>query len=69
MPELTIEIDDALYARLEQCAAEEGYSSVEEFVVHILEEALAKEEKPKAEAGGELSEEEVRKRLEKLGYM
>jgi hypothetical protein len=57
-----VSIDLELYERLEKAAQVAGYSSTEEFVQHILETT--------APAGSVAdSEEEVRKRLQGLGYM
>jgi len=55
-------IDHELYERLEKSAQVAGYSSVEEFVIHLLERAAAP-------SGTDESEEEVRKRLKGLGYL
>jgi hypothetical protein len=55
-----IKIDDALWDRVKEAATAAGYSSPEEFLVHALEQAL------KADAA---DEEEVRKRLQGLGYI
>ena len=57
-----ISIDHELYERLEKAAQIAGYSSTEEFVVHVLETTA-----PASSAAD--SEEEVRKRLQGLGYM
>jgi len=57
-----IKLEKELYDRVRQYAKIAGYSSVEEFVAHILEKELA----PVDEAD---SEEEVKKRLQGLGYL
>ena len=57
-----IAIDHELYERLEKAAQVAGYSSVEEFVVHLLEGAASP-------AGADESEEQVRQRLKGLGYL
>lgn len=57
-----ITIDRELYERLEKAAQAAGYSSTDEFIVHILE-------KTAPAAGAADSEEEVRKRLQGLGYL
>lgn len=57
-----IKIEPGLYERLKQTAATAGYSSVDEFVIHILEQAAAQSDHIE-------SEEEVRKRLQGLGYI
>ena len=57
-----IKIDKALLARVKRCADLAGYSSVEEFIVHIVEREVSRVE----EAG---SEDEMKKRLRGLGYL
>jgi hypothetical protein len=57
-----IAIDHELYERLEKAGKAAGYSSVEEFVNHVLEGAATP-------PGADESEEEVRKRLKGLGYL
>jgi len=57
-----IKLDKELIDRLEKAAEIAGYSSVNEFVVHVLEKELSQ-----IEGGG--SEEEIKKRLEGLGYI
>jgi hypothetical protein len=58
----SVKIDKALLARAKRYASIAGYSSVEEFVTHALEKALAQLE-------GADSEDEIRKRLKGLGYI
>jgi metal-responsive CopG/Arc/MetJ family transcriptional regulator len=57
-----IKLDKDLVAKLKRYAALAGYSSVEEFVTHALEKEIAKLE-------GADSEEEIKKRLQGLGYI
>lgn len=57
-----IKLDNDLYEKLRKFSEIAGYSSVEEFVVHALEKELAQFE-------GADSEEEIRKRLQGLGYL
>jgi len=57
-----IKIDKALLARVKRYADLAGYSSVDEFITHVLEKELAKFE-------GSDSEEEIRKKLKGLGYI
>jgi predicted CopG family antitoxin len=57
-----IKIDRNLYESLKKAAQVAGYSSVDEFILHILE-------KTAAEVDQAQSEEEVRKRLQGLGYI
>ena len=62
MFEPKIRIVNDLYATLKKAAVVAGYSSVDEFILHILEGAVA-------EVTQAQSEEEVRKRLQGLGYI
>jgi hypothetical protein len=57
-----IKLDKALMERARRYAGLAGYSSVEEFITHVLE----KEMKHLDDAG---SEEEIKKRLKGLGYI
>ncbi len=58
-----IAIDKELLAKVKKYAGMAGYASPEEFVHHVLEREIAKFE----EGGG--SEEEIRKRMQGLGYI
>lgn len=55
-------LDRALYERIERVAAQAGYASVRDFVVHVLEQQVRHLEEAK-------DEETIRKRLEGLGYI
>jgi len=57
-----IKLDKDLLAKLRRYASIAGYSSVEEFITHALEKEVAKLE----DAG---SDEEIKKRLQGLGYI
>ena len=57
-----VKIEKELYERLKRCAEAAGYSSVEEFIRHTLEKAAAAVDEAD-------SEEEVKKRLQGLGYL
>jgi metal-responsive CopG/Arc/MetJ family transcriptional regulator len=57
-----VKLDKDLYERLKRCADAAGYSSTEEFIRHALEKAVAALDDAD-------SEEEVRKRLQGLGYL
>jgi len=56
-----IKISEALYERLKKTAAEKGYSSVEEYALHVLEKA--------ADDDDAVSEQQVKERLKGLGYV
>ncbi|NQU11012.1 hypothetical protein HQ590_09495 [bacterium] len=62
MFEPKIRVPAALYEKLEKVSRQQGYSSVEEMILHLLENVARC-----ADEG--LSEEEVRKRLQGLGYL
>lgn len=57
-----IPLEKALYERIARVAGQAGYASVEEFVVHVLEQQVRHLEDAK-------DEEEVKKRLAGLGYI
>jgi len=57
-----VRLDKDLLARVKRCSDIAGYSSVEEFITHALEKELAQIEESD-------SEEEIRKRLQGLGYI
>jgi len=58
----SIKLNSDLWQRVEQHAQKAGYSSPEEFVEHVLEKELAKQE-------SEDSKQEVERRLKGLGYL
>jgi metal-responsive CopG/Arc/MetJ family transcriptional regulator len=57
-----VKLDRDLYERLTRCAEAAGYSSTDEFIRHTLERACSAIEEAD-------SEEEVKKRLQGLGYL
>jgi hypothetical protein len=57
-----IKLDKALMARVRRYAAIAGYSSVEEFITHVLEKEMK-------HLDGAQSEDEIKKRLKGLGYI
>jgi hypothetical protein len=59
-----IKLDSGLLARCKEHAERAGYSSVEEFVTHVLERELRPKEKQTMS-----DEEEMTKRLQGLGYI
>lgn len=64
MAKLKLKLDRETLDRLKKVADAGGYSSAQEFVIHVIErelDTLAPEE-------GE-SEEEIRKKMEGLGYL
>jgi metal-responsive CopG/Arc/MetJ family transcriptional regulator len=57
-----VKLESSLVDRIRRFAEIAGYSSTEEFITHALEKELAKLEDAD-------SEEEIKKRLQGLGYM
>lgn len=58
-----LKIDKDLLARAEKVSQAAGYATVEEFVQHVLERELDKLDKDGAD------EDEIRKRMQGLGYI
>ncbi len=58
-----IKLDKDLHEKIKKYASIAGYASAEEFVQHVLEREVAK-----FEEGGD-SEEEIKKRMQGLGYI
>ena len=58
----SIKLDKSLLERVKRCADAAGYSSPEEFVVHVIEKELAQ-----IEEGA--SDEEIMSKLQGLGYI
>jgi hypothetical protein len=58
----TIKLDKALFNRVKRHADVAGYSSVEEFVTHVLEKEMVSIEESDSEA-------EIKKKLKGLGYI
>ena len=58
----SIKLEKDLFDRMKRCSEAAGYSSVDEFVQHVLEKELSKIEE------GE-SDEEILKKLQGLGYI
>lgn len=62
-----IKIDDDLYARAKKISDTAGYSSVDEFIAHVLEKEIQT-----LTGGGDYSaedEEKIKERLKGLGYI
>ena len=57
-----IKIDKALYERLAAIGEKAGYSSVEEFVTHLIERELAQFDEAQ-------TDEQIEERLRGLGYI
>ncbi|MFO8183676.1 MAG: hypothetical protein R6U39_05830 [Candidatus Aegiribacteria sp.] len=64
MPKLKLKLDRETNERIRKVARAGGYSSCEEFVLHVLQRELDS----LAPDSGE-SEEEIRRKMEGLGYM
>jgi hypothetical protein len=57
-----IKLDKRLLAKVKRCADLAGYSSVEEFVTHIIEREIASIETSDSEA-------DIKRKLKGLGYI
>ena len=57
-----IKLDKALLRRVKRYADLAGYSSVEEFITHLLEKEIAQLDEAE-------SEQEIKKKLKGLGYI
>ena len=57
-----IKIEKGLYDRAKKCAELAGYSSVDEFITHLIEKELSHLE-------GAQNDEEIKERLKGLGYI
>lgn len=62
MGKTKVKLDKELYQKIEKIAEVAGYSSPEEFIIHVLEKEIRQFE-------GSDSEEEIKKRLKGLGYI
>ena len=58
----SVKLNKPLHAKIKKCADAGGYSSVEEFVEHVLEKELARVETS-------ASDEEIARKLQGLGYL
>jgi 4-hydroxy-3-methylbut-2-enyl diphosphate reductase IspH len=58
-----IKIEGELWDRVKKVAETAGYATPEEFVTHVIEKELS------AIEGGTEDEEEIKKRLQGLGYI
>jgi hypothetical protein len=57
-----IKLEKALLVRVKRCAEAAGYSSVDEFVAHVLEKEIVSIEQSDSEA-------EIKRKLKGLGYI
>ncbi len=61
-----IKIDDELFQKIKRCAESAGYASPEELVTHVLEKETTRLLREEA---SDDPEEEVKRRLQGLGYI
>jgi hypothetical protein len=59
---MQVKLNKTLWTKVKKCAEAAGYSSPQEFVEHVLEKELAK-------IDTEVSDEEITKKLQGLGYL
>lgn len=64
-----LKLEDDLYDKLKKCASAGGYASPEEFATHVLEREVDKILSGTEGDREREAEEEVRKRLQGLGYI
>ncbi|MCD4776137.1 MAG: hypothetical protein K8S15_08845 [Candidatus Aegiribacteria sp.] len=64
MAKLKLKIDSSTIERIRKVSEAGGYSSPEEFVIHIIEREL-----DTLDPGEGESEEDIRKKMEGLGYI
>ena len=62
MPGTKVKLEKELYIRVKEFSNQAGYSSIEEFVSHILEEAVGSNEQVE-------DKEVIKQRLQGLGYL
>jgi hypothetical protein len=62
-----VTIDDELYARAKKCAELAGFSTTDEFIEHVLTKEIAEILGPGS--GEDDTPEEIKKRLQGLGYI
>ena len=58
-----VKIDKDLLSRAKEYAVKKGYTSVEEFISHLVEKEMRQEEKSSE------SQEDLKKKLQGLGYI
>lgn len=58
----SVKLEKAIYNRLKKCADVAGYSSTDEFIVHVLEKEMSKLEDAE-------SDEDIAAKLQGLGYI
>lgn len=57
-----IKIEKSLYERAKEAAENAGYSSVDEFIIHLIEQGIE-------QSGPEVSDDQVSDQLRGLGYI
>jgi|GEM_PF-3081819 Arc/MetJ-type ribon-helix-helix transcriptional regulator len=66
MPKITLNIPDEMLTQLRQLSEKSGFASLDDFLLSLLQKAL---EEGMGSQNDVNAEEEIRKRLENLGYM
>jgi len=64
MPKLKLKLDSVTIERIRRVSEKGGYSSPEEFILHIIDRELDTLDQDSRE-----SEEEIRRKMEGLGYI
>lgn len=65
----SVTLPAGVYDRISERVKAAGFSSVDEYVIFILEEVLKEEGEEEEQAYSKEDEEEVKKRLKALGYL
>ena len=65
MKKITLEISDELWARLEEARKQSGLTSLNDFLLAVLQQFADQSDTQTASE----EDDEIRKRLENLGYM
>ncbi len=66
MPKITLNIPDEMLAQLQQLSEKSGFASLDDFLLSLFQKALEEGMENQNDVD---AEEEIRKRLENLGYM
>ncbi|NQS98821.1 MAG: hypothetical protein HQ591_10230 [candidate division Zixibacteria bacterium] len=62
MPKLKLKIDSDIYEKLRELSERAGYSSLEEFVMHLIEKEVSLLDEAE-------NDDELKQRLQGLGYI
>ncbi len=66
---VSVEIPKKLYDKISKKIKNTSFSSVSEYITHLVEKELAKEGESEEEVFSKEDEEKIKERLRKLGYI